>query len=59
MAQQARDQQTALRAAVGSEKDTLLFFYDLGEMVGEAERKTVASIIQEEKAHLRRLVTAL
>jgi len=55
LARQARDRETALRAAMGFEKDTLLFFYDLREMVGERERGAVSGIILEEKDHLRRL----
>ncbi len=54
-AEQARDRQAVLRAAVGFEKDTLLFFYDLQDMLAGSERETVAGIIREEKAHLRRL----
>ncbi|MDH4208974.1 MAG: ferritin family protein [Anaerolineae bacterium] len=56
LAKQAQDRETALRAAMGFEKDTLLFFYDLREMVGEAERGAVSDIILEERSHLRRLV---
>jgi rubrerythrin len=59
LAEQARDRQTALRMALGFEKDTLLFFYDLREMVSEAEQKAVTGIIREEKTHLRRLAGAL
>ena len=59
MAKQAQDRQTALRAALGFEKDTLLFFYDLREMVGEADREALSRIIGEEKMHLRRLAKAL
>jgi rubrerythrin len=59
MAEQARDRQTALRAAIGFEKDTLLFFYDLREMVSVAEQEAVSGIIREEKTHLRRLAGAL
>ena len=55
LAKQAQDRETALRAAMGFEKDTLLFFYDLREMVSEAERETISGIIREEKSHLRRL----
>ena len=55
LAKQAKDRETALRAAMGFEKDTLLFFYDLREMVSEAERGAISNIIVEEKAHLRRL----
>lgn len=55
LAKQAQDRETALRAAMGFEKDTLLFFYDLREMVSEAERGAISNIILEEKTHLRRL----
>lgn len=59
LAEQARDRQAALRTAVGFEKDTLLFFYDLRDMVSEAEQKAVNGIIQEEKLHLHRLARLL
>jgi len=60
LAKQAQDRETALRAAMGFEKDTLLFFYDLREMMAsEAERGAVSGIILEEKAHLRRLAKML
>ena len=55
LAEQAQSREEALQAAMGFEKDTLLFFYDLRDMVSEAERKTITAIINEEKAHLRRL----
>jgi rubrerythrin len=59
LAEQAQDRETALRAAMGFEKDTLLFFYDLREMVSEAERGAISDVILEEKAHLRRLAKML
>jgi len=59
LARQAQDRETALQAAMGFEKDTLLFFYDLREMVSEAERGAVSDVILEEKAHLRRLAEML
>ncbi len=59
LARQAQDRETALRAAMGFEKDTLLFFYDLREMVSQAERVAISDIILEEKAHLRRLAKML
>jgi rubrerythrin len=55
LAKQAQDRETALRAAMGFEKDTLLFYYDLREMVSGAERGAISGIILEEKSHLRRL----
>ena len=59
LAEQAQDPETVLRAAMGFEKDTLLFFYDLREMVSEADQDAVSGIIREEKAHLRRLAMML
>jgi rubrerythrin len=58
-AAQAQDQKQALRAAIGFEKDTLVFFYDLRDMVGEADYPLVDAIIKEEKTHLRRLAKQL
>ena len=59
LARQAEDRETALQAAMGFEKDTLLFFNDLREMVSAADREVVSAIIDEEKAHLRRLAKML
>ena len=59
LAKQAQDRETALRAAMGFEKDTMLFFYDLREMVSEADRETISAVIREEKKHLRRLAKLL
>ncbi|OQY21231.1 MAG: hypothetical protein B6I35_08860 [Anaerolineaceae bacterium 4572_32.2] len=59
LAEQAEDRETALRAALGFEKDTLLFFYDLRDMVAEADRGAISNIIREEKMHLRRLARML
>jgi rubrerythrin len=58
-AEHATDQKAALQVAIGFEKDTLLFFYDLRDMVSETERESVADIIREEKMHLRRLAKIL
>lgn len=59
MAEEARDRDAALRAAMGFEKDTMLFYYDLREMVDDADRATITDIINEEKQHLRRLAKML
>lgn len=56
LAEQAEGREAALRAAMGFEKDTLLFYYDLRELVREADRDTISQIIAEEKQHLRQLV---
>lgn len=57
LAEQAEDREAALRAAMGFEKDTMLFYYDLREMVGDADRNAISDIIREEKQHLRRLAS--
>jgi rubrerythrin len=59
VAKEAVDRVTALRAAMGFEKDTMLFYYDLREMVSESQRDTVSGVIREEKRHLQRLASLL
>lgn len=54
-AEQAEDREAALRAGMGFEKDTMIFYYDLREMVSESDRETISAVIHEEKQHLRRL----
>ena len=58
-AREAQDKTAAIRTALGFEKDTLLFFYDLREMVSEKHRETVTRIVNEEKSHIRRLAKEL
>jgi len=59
MAEEADTRVEALRAAMGFEKDTMLFYYDLQDMVAEKDRTTIAEVIQEEKRHLRRLADSM
>ena len=59
MAEQAADRETALRAALGFEKDTMLFFYDVRDMVAESDREAISNVIREEKKHMRRLAKML
>lgn len=55
LAEQVTDEKEALRMAMGFEKETLLFFYDLRDMVSDADREVVKRIVDEEKQHLLRL----
>ena len=55
MAEKAEHRTAALRAAMGFEKDTMLFYYDLRELVDANDREIISDVIQEEKQHLRRL----
>lgn len=59
LAESLTDAKEALRMALGFEKDTLLFYYDLRELMREADRAVVTEIIREEKAHVRRLAGLL
>ncbi len=59
LAEEAEERESALRAAIGFEKDTLLFFYDVRDMVSETDREAITNIIREEKKHLRRLTKLL
>jgi rubrerythrin len=59
LAEQAKDKETAVRAALGFEKDTLLFFYDVRDMVSEKDQEAISGIIREEKRHVRRLAEML
>ena len=58
-AEEAADESEAIQMAIGFEKETLLFFYNLNDLVSERDQKTVAKIIAEEKSHIRRLAGLL
>ncbi len=51
----ATDEKEALRAALGFEKETLLFFHELHDVVRGPDQQTVKRIIEEEKRHVQRL----
>ncbi len=45
----------ALELAIGAEKDSILFYYEMKEMMPQRAQPTVNKIITEEKSHLRQL----
>ena len=55
LAEQVNNEQEALEMALGFEKETLLFFYDLRDKVSDSDKPVVERIINEERAHMRRL----
>lgn len=55
----AMEEGEALRAALGFEKETLLFYYELREAVRGAGQQVVDRIIEEEKHHFQRLCRML
>lgn len=44
-----------LNTALGFEKDTILFFRELKELVSEKDQQVVEQLIKEEQSHLRKL----
>jgi rubrerythrin len=51
--------QSPLHAAVRLEKDTLLFFTEIERLVPDSEKSTVRECADEERRHLKRLLTRL
>jgi rubrerythrin len=59
VAEEVADEKEAVRMAIGFEKETLLFFHDLRDMVSGADREAIDRIVAEEKLHVRRLAGML
>lgn len=55
LAAKAADEISAVEFAIGFEKDTLLFFYQLADLVHSMHKPMVQTIINEEKQHIRKL----
>ena len=52
---EAIDEQDALQAALGFEKETLLFFHELRNVVRGPAQQAVDRIVEEERRHIQRL----
>lgn len=52
---EAEDEAAAVRMAMSFEKDTILFFNEMRELVPDAEKGFVQHCIDEERSHLRQL----
>jgi rubrerythrin len=55
MAAKAADEKSAVEFALGFEKDTLLFFYQLEDLVHPIHKTVIRAVINEEKEHIRKL----
>ncbi len=55
MATRAESDIEALELAISAEKDSILFYYEMKDIMPERAQPTVNKIIAEEKAHLRQL----
>lgn len=54
-AEKPSDEIEALDIGIQAEKDSILFYAEMQNLVRESDRQTVYKIINEEKAHLRQL----
>jgi rubrerythrin len=59
LAETVTDERQAIHMAIGFEKETLLFFYDLRDRIPDKDRPFVEKVVDEEKRHIRRLVGML
>ena len=55
MTAQADTDIEAVELAIGAEKDSLLFYYEMKDILPQRAQPAVNKIIEEEKAHLRQL----
>jgi len=55
MAEKVTSSAEAMQIALGAEKDSILFYSEMRNLVPERDRKVVNRIIEEEKSHLRQL----
>jgi len=55
MATRAESDIEALELAIGAEKDSILFYYEMRDIMPQRAQPTVNKIIAEEKSHLRQL----
>lgn len=57
LAKEAKDELEVINSAMSFEKETLLFFYQILEMIRSQEQELVKKIIEQEKKHIQRLST--
>ena len=55
MAQKASGPAEALQLAIGAEKDSILFYTEMRDLVSRRERDAVDEIVREERKHVREL----
>ncbi len=55
MAEKVTSSAEAIQIGLGAEKDSILFYYEMRNLVPERDREVVDRIIEEEKSHLSEL----
>jgi rubrerythrin len=56
LSQEINDEFTAIHTAISIEKDNILFFREISDLVGERDKKLLAELVDEEKSHIRKLM---
>ncbi len=54
-ARSLKSEEEAVILAIGMEKDSLLFYYELERMIRESDKKVIEALIEQEKEHVRKL----
>jgi len=55
MAGKTKSDKEAIRLGIGFEKDSIIFYEGMKNVVPERDKKTVDAVIEQEKTHLRKL----
>lgn len=55
IARSVKDDREAIDIAIGFEKDSLLFYYEMVDLTAEREKEVVQKLIAQEKGHLMKL----
>ena len=55
VAQRVASDAEAIQIALGAEKDSILFYSEMRELVRRSDRELINKIIEEERSHLRQL----
>src|SRR4030042_3467704 len=55
MAQKAGSDAEAIQIGLGAEKDSILFYSEIRDLVRRPDREVINKVIEEEKSHLRQL----
>ena len=55
MVAKAKDEKEILKFALGFEKDSILLYYEMLDLVPASKKEVVEEVIREEKSHVRKL----
>ncbi|MFQ5736205.1 MAG: ferritin family protein [Thermodesulfobacteriota bacterium] len=59
LAGKMHNEREVVEVAIGMEKDSLLFYYEMEKMIREKDRHILESLIEQEKDHLKKLTELL